>query len=318
MTRRPNVQRSRHSRARGRWWVATLALALTRSAPVEAQLPCTIRPPPANAESAWANAWRDVSHQLEGASASSACAVIELTVRDGHAALVLTTRDGKRGVREVSAPFELQPTAEAMLVTFNPPVVSRDDPPAQPSPTIAAQDAGPPQKPTTLLSRILLGGSAGARVGGGLATPVIDVSASLVSSAWEFGIVGQWEVAYASLAKDNSPPWSGSGVAAGIAVGRRQPLWSQIEIVGGVTLQGVVLHQEMHHKKPEQWMMRADGRIGAYAGAVVPRGSPVRIRMDFGLDRLLSGSQPPPASPDLPSLPSWGATVALGVEANGP
>lgn len=245
-------------------------------------------------------------------------------MRSDRIEVVLTTHDGRRAVREVREPFELAATTDAMLLTLDPPR-NEVEAPTTPSPSATVEssansvsrDARSLDKTPTTLSRISIGGLGGVRVGGGVETPVIELLAALASPPWELGVIGQWEVAYQSLGHPIEQPWSGSGLAAGITVARHQLVGPQLDLNGGFRLEGVVLHQETNHRHPEEWMMKADGRIGVYVGAVIPRQSPVRFRAELGIDTLLGGS-PSPASPELPSLPSWAASVAIGVEANGP
>jgi hypothetical protein len=213
-----------------------------------------------------------------------------------------------------------------MLVTLEGGKLAGDDPPPTlpglaptlvPSSSALTSDTQPPEKAPTTWSRILIGGLGGARFGGGLWTPTVELLAALSARPWELGVIGQWETSYQSLGSQSPQRWSGSGIAVGLTVARRQPLGSQLELTGGARVEGVVLHQETNHKHPEDWMMKADARVGVYAGAIFPRPSSVRFRMEVAVDHLLGGS-PSAATDQVPPLPSWGATLAVGVEGNGP
>lgn len=280
-----------------------------------------MRSAPGQADANWAQAWSSLMLTLRERGDLAGCSTLELVLESEGAQIVLTALDGTRAVRKLQEPFELPSTAEAMLLTLGPPDAAPGSAPdLVPIPvatTTAEREATTPAKKSSPLSRISIGALAGARVGGGLATPVIAALASLTAPPWELGIVGQWEMAYDSLSDKSVAPWSGSGFAVGLMLGRHLPIGSQVDLLGGARLEGVVLHQEMHHRRPEESIMRADGRVGLYAGAVIPRQTPFRVRMEVAVDTLLGGA-PPPASPDVPSLPSWGASLAVGVEANGP
>jgi len=236
---------------------------------------------------------------------------------------MLITPDGRRAVRQLAEPFELAPTVEAMLIGF-------DSAPTAPSQGVVLDEestgtslmdrpAGapslPPPKPA---ANVLLGGSFGTRVGGQLATPVVAAFGALHSGFWELGVTGQWEASYGSIGAEAARAWSAAGFAAGVAVGRRQPLSSVLDLRLGISLAGAVLHQETHHQRPEQWLTRADARLGAYAGAVLPRRGLVRFRTELGVDFVPNTGQTQAATPDIPSLPSWAASLSIGAETNGP
>jgi hypothetical protein len=276
----------------------------------------------------WMAAARDATQQFH--NTSQGCVTIELHSLGDSTELVLTTADGRRTVRQLVEPFEVAPTVRAMLVSF-------DDVPV-PSSVHLSADAGfrggssnssqadllesmpaeHAQTPQKRAVNVVLGGSVGARTGGKLATPVVGAFGALHSGAWELGITGQWEISYESVGADASRAWSASGLAAGVTLGRRQTLWSRVDLRAGISLAGAMLHQETHHQRPEQWLTRADGRLGAYAGPVLPLYGVFRLRAEVAVDFVPLQGQGQTAAPGIPPLPTWAAALNLGVETNGP
>jgi hypothetical protein len=320
------LRSQRHtSRHLARAMLALGALLALIAAPTVSRA-CQVQPLPEDADPAWVAVWREVDRKVRSLDQSGPCSVLELQLRGDRIEVVMTTRAGRRATRAVQAPFEIASTTDAMLVTLEdrstaggatPAITPGLAPALVPSTGVPGSDIQPPEKATTTWSRILVSGLGGVRLGGGLWTPTVGLLAALSARPWELGVIGQWETSYQSLGSQSAQRWSGSGVAVGLTVARRQPLGSQLEITGGGRFEGVVLHQETNHKHPEDWMMKADARVGIYAGAIFPRPSSVRFRMEVAVDHLL-GSSPSAATDQVPPLPSWGATLAVGVEGNGP
>src|SRR5258708_35125446 len=80
---------------------------------------CAVRVVANGVDSAWTTAARDAAQHFRNTSPRSSCATIELRVADESTELVLITSDGRRAVRQLDEPFELAPTMEAMLVSFD-------------------------------------------------------------------------------------------------------------------------------------------------------------------------------------------------------
>ena len=293
----------------------------------QAESACPFRVSSSVVAEEWLKAVRDVENRLQGVSGGGDCAHIELGLRGRGVEIVLVTRNGQRASRELAEPFELDATVQALLMSADalPPraVVadSQSDVPIIPEVPLApkADRAVASESPAPSLNRrIVLGGTAGARVGDRLLSPVWTILGSLDSGPWELGVRAQWESGYSSPSGVQTTGWSASGLAAGISIGQRRAVSRQLDLRAGVLLAGAVLHQETHHEHPEHWLLRTDVRLGGDVGAVWPTRGPVRLRLDLGFDVVADSGQPRSASPELPSLPSWAATVSLGAETNGP
>jgi hypothetical protein len=283
---------------------------------------CAIHAAPELADPRWDTSARALERRLGVAAVPGDCSAVELRPRGGHVELVFATRDGRQAVRELADPAEMEPVVDALLVSLAPaPEPLATAPSSSPIPPAPTHFEAPVPMPTpaTQTSAILLGGALGARAGGGLITPTVGAFGTLGSGHWELAVTGQWESSYESLSgEDEAHAWSASGLAAGVGLGRREHVSAQLDLRAGLSLAGAFLHQETHHVRPEHWLTRADGRVGAYAGAVILRRSPVRIRADVAVDFAPGSSGYPAAAPDIPRLPSWATSFALGAETNGP
>ena len=293
-----------------------------RSSRCFADAHCSVRLSTDTVDAAWVEAARDAERRLGHAGP---CGILELRVAGASASLTLLTADGRRAVRELAEASELAPTVEAMLVAFDPDISSTRhslsnavaiEVPRNEAPRDDATHA--PESPSRPTNSVVLGGVAGVRAGGNLATPVVGAFGAITSGAWELGVAGQWEMSYGSLDGQAARPWGASGFAGSVAIGRRENVSSLLDLRAGVTLAGAMLHQETHHQHPEQWLTRADARLGAYAGVLLPRRGIVRFRAEAAIDFVPITGQTLSASPDLPPLPTWGASLMLGAETNGP
>jgi hypothetical protein len=285
---------------------------------------CSMRIVADGVDAAWATAARDLARHLRSDREGNACGSIHLRVAGDSVDLVLVTQDGRRAVRELAEPTELAPTVEAMLINLDSDsaetrheLVSSDRAVVEPGPP-DQRPAPQLETPAKQATSVVIGGSLGVRVGGNLATPVVGAFGSLVSDPWEIGVAGQWEAAYQSLGADSPRPWSAAAIAAGVALGRRQHLSSALDLRAGVTLAGALLHQETHHQKPEQWLTRADARLGGYAGLLWPRRGVIRFRTELAFDVIPPTGQSQSAAPDVAALPTWAASLTIGAETNGP
>src|SRR5581483_99571 len=110
------------------------------------------------------------------------------------------------------------------------------------------------------------------------------------SPGWELGVFGNWEISYLRLDRQNGPEWSASGLEAGVSIGRRQPLFSSLDLLVGARFAGAVIHQEAHHQRPEPEANDAEGRLGAYVGTSWPRRAHYRLRTALGADYVPVGS----------------------------
>jgi hypothetical protein len=247
------------------------------------------------------------------------CRSIEIRVDDDTAHLVLTAQDGRRAERELAKPFEVAPSADALLMALDERTL-RDEK-TEPRVPVVAPEAGAPAAIASSASKantnLQLGAEGGIRWGGGLAAPTVQAFAALRSGHWELGVFGLWEILYANIGAYQGPEWSAAGLGAGVSLARREPLSSSIDLLGGVRIAGAVIHQETHHQHPEPESNDAEGRIGAYLGAAWPRRAALRLRTVVGGDYVPVGSTRTPVAPGAPVLPNWTATLTIGVEGEG-
>jgi hypothetical protein len=253
------------------------------------------------------------------------CAAIDVDVdldEAGH--LTLIASDGRRAERTLAQPFELAPTVQALLVVLDasaaadtPPSVS-PDPREAPATRIASAEGASAgtdvaRAPTQNGSSVVLGASAGARYGSGIASPTIGALGALRLRHWELGVSSSWELDYKKLGSDG-PSWSGAGLGAGIVVGRRESLASSVDFLLGATVAAAVLHQEIHRFHAEQETTDAEGRLGGYVGIAAPAKASLRLRAQVQADAAVVGPTQRAIAADAPALPAWGLGVQVGVE----
>ncbi len=305
---------------------ALLAAGLSAATAHAASARCDVRVVPPG-HPVWDQAARDASTQLAEHPAVGDCATVVVEVRESGARLVFTTRDGRRAVRKLAGPDELGPTLEALRVTGH--VEAPHSPespavaPAAPAAPLVAGDRTPePHKPAASPpeehSAVHFGASVGARLGThALVSPVFDAFGSLSLEHWEIGVLGQWESGYHELGDEVAAGKRASGLAAGIAVGRREPLGSALSLLGGASLGMAALDEETAEHNPTQGV--AEGRVGAYVGAVVPRRGFTHLRA-----RLVGEIVPnhvgrtPENTAGEPLMPWWATTFTVGLELGRP
>lgn len=311
-----------------RWWtyaaVATGTCWVVPSS-ASASRPCPVRI--VGGGEMWTLAGRDLERQLGSMPGAVRCVAIQVDVdHAGHLSLI--DSDGRRAERELGQPFELGPSVQALLVDLDASVAH--DSPQQVSspdgedgtakgPLISDRDGAtsgspsvrpPPAKDT---SSVVLGAALGARYGGGIATPTVNAFGALRLRRWELGVMGNWEVSYKSLA-DGGPSWSAAGLSAGISVGRRERVNSNLDFLLGATVAAAVLHQETHVRHPEQEATNGEGRLGGYLGVVGPVRGALRFRLQLQADATAVGPTQRTIAADVPALPAWALGAQVGVE----
>lgn len=299
---------------------AYLALALaTRAA--SAAPHCPIRTQPAALQPAWVEAADRARSGL--AAKGGDCKDVLLEVEGSGARLTFTTLDGREATRWLEDPSSLEPALAALQVTLSIQEQETHDPRSAPaSPPVdtprRAKDRGEQSPPTHLLVH----GQVGARLAGSdlMLAPALGAGVALTASDFELGVGAQWEPAYQSLGDVESPSTRLSSLGANIAAGRRNPIGGGRAIVTGVRVSAAVLHQEWwlpgtSEAKTEHEGERAQVRLGAYAGPIIPMSRAIRLRtlleadidpMHVGATRHGENSAPP--------LPWWGVSLSLGVE----
>lgn len=301
--------------------LGALFVGLAATTANAAGTPCHVSVMPSG-NPAWEQAARDVEAKLAARSRPGDCGSAVVEVQGGGARLVFTTSDGRRAVRQLARPAELAPTLEALLVTGS--IATPEEPGAHPAPLPTPIRDRAPARPApshvapAQHAAVHFGASAGARVGThSLVTPVLDAFGSLSLERWELGVFGQWEMGYHELVNEADPRQRSSGLAAGISVGRREPLGGSVSLLGGAQLGLAALDEEVVEHNPTQ--SRAEGRLGAYVGAVVPRRGETHFRAELVGEIVPNHiGQTPESSTGQPLMPWWATTLTVGVELGRP
>jgi hypothetical protein len=314
------------ARAGTRWsfraaWIAGISVSAPSA--LAAPLRCPVRI--TGGGESWLHAASDLQHQLESMAGASQCSAIEVDV-DQTGRLTLITSDGRRAERALAQPFELGPTVQALLVVLDANAAGDASPSGAPrqteapatrvataeTPSVGIDDRSPP--PARIPSSVVLGASLGVRYGSGIASPTIGALGALRLRHWELGVMSNWEMAYKSVTVEG-PSWSGAGLGAGIAVGRREPLGSNLDVLVGATVAAAVLHQETHPARHvELEATNAEGRVGAFIGMAAPARASLRVRAQLQADAAAIGPTERAIAADVPALPAWALGIQVGVE----
>ena len=303
-------------------------------ATIAAQAECPLELVPTDAPAAWTAVAGTAGRRLASASAHD-CQSVEVAVRPSGGALVtFITTDGRRGVRALMSPEELEPALDALLVTLPPdsnaaaapahpraaapapptlPVVATDDVPPQTS--VATRTAASPARGPEVHFRIGL--SAGARFGfrGAYASPALGLRPSGAFGSWELSGALEYDPASAYL-RGSSPPgfklWS---FIAAVQVGRSLP-FGGVAASYGLGLGVATIREEANDANGTAAVADfGQPRVSAYGRVAFPRQSTWKGTLGLDLDAVL-GSIKRRASlrSDLPYLPRWGAIISVGVE----
>lgn len=301
-----------------------LFAALVMASGAAAAAPCEVRVT-GDMEEHWQRAVHDLRAQLAQQPAGD-CASIVLTVVDGGGHLVYTTRDGRTAERKLAGSAELLPTVEALLVTGSTATPESTQPAAPPplhttQPPRAAPVVVVPSTPARpVVPTPIVGIGVGARAGDHkLATPLMELSATLSLTDWELAVLGHWESGYHVL-DDHPEGRRSSGLSAGVAIGRRDALGSGISLVWGADVMLASLDDESSERVQlgQGHVGHAEARLGGYVGAVVPRDTSPRFRATLGADVLPTQLGQPEKDPAGQPLTPWlAATLVLGMEIGG-
>jgi hypothetical protein len=283
---------------------------------------CPLRALPEHPGGAWEQATAKAREAL--ASRSGDCAEVTVEVESDFATLAFTTTDGRRAVRVLHGPDELSPALDALLVTLPPDDTALAPSKNPPNPVVDSgrpPDAAP--SPASNPVHAIVFGLGGGRVAGPtpLLGPSVLLGAALCLPRWELGIDAQWTPTYANLSDDPSRPAHLAGVAAGLAVGRRTPIGTDVALATGISLSAASQHEGWHQVAPTTGKTvhadsdRGQALVGVYAAAVFPRDAKTRVRSSLSgdVDATHLGDDGAPAS-GLPALPWWALTLAIGVE----
>lgn len=283
-----------------------LALA-ARAAPCGAE-PCRIE-----AAASLTPDWHDAARRVhERGLTHEACDRVQLEGLEVGVRLTFVTHDGRYAERLLTAPSELRPTIDALLVTGDAQLATSEGAASVPA-TSAAKRAPPPAAAAAgpALAVHLQGGvRAGAE---SLASPLVTGGASFLLKAWELGVLGAYEFHYARLGGDTSTDRGARALALGVNAGRREPLGAVTLLAGGRVCVVALEYRDVQNDS------HAEGRAGAYVGVTGPRREPWRLRADLAADFVAAGAfrNAGPAGVPPPSItPAWAFTLLIGVDMN--
>lgn len=301
------------------------AAALLCAGPAHAS--CPVELVPESAPPAWAAAARSASERLSSASTQD-CASVEIAVRpSGGALLTFITTDGRRAVRALMAPDEVQPALDALLVTLPPDASAKPAAPApatnEPSAPAAKQDVPPTDADTSKSMKpppeahVMLGVGVGTRFGfgGAYVTPAIALRPSGTIGSWELAGVVEFDPAYSYLPGGVPPGFKLWSFIAGLRFGRRDAIGGAA--VGyGLGLGTASIREEADDiDGSEKAVDFGQPRAALYGRFVLPRRAPVRATFDLEFDLALGNFRKKASiRNDLPALPRWGIVLAVGAE----
>jgi hypothetical protein len=265
---------------------------------------------------AWQHAAVELQQKFESEAGAGSCASVAMEAREGGVRLTFQTRDGRVVQRQIQDPVELIPTVES-LSTEAPLPSAR--PPTGPVPALAPAPAhAVPASPPSEVPRDpyainpLYGAELGVRAGADhLISPCIGAFGAIPVGPWELGILGRYEGRYVStLGGNEGAPKTGS-LTFGVTAGRRIPI-AMFVLRAGVL--GVLA--AVHEQQPgEPDRDRAEGRLGAFAGAVWPAHTTIRLRADLAFEVVpYSIDRSETNATGAYSLPWWGVASTVGVE----
>jgi hypothetical protein len=316
-----------------------LATSFVAGAEVRAAEPeaCTVRLASEDDGKGWKSAVVEAEARVRALPAeANDCRSIEVHVAIDGAVVVFTTRDGRQAVRHVATPAELAATIDALLVTTPPPAIV-EPPPASTTGTAPSTPDRAPAKPTAagdsrhgvprvdarrVETRAFGIVEAGGRLAapGRFVSPLLSLGAHVVLDRWELGVDLTWEPIY-STSLPAPPGFDMLATVVGMGIGRREPLGRGFEVSAmgraGIALVHEEREGELESGEPQG--SRAQMRLGLSGSIIYAKEAPFRVRATLAGDYVptkLGGGQS--VDPLLPKLPSWGATLSIGLEADLP
>jgi hypothetical protein len=291
--------------------------------------PCFAAPCPVEVAGTGTEAWSRAAAEIaDGPSEEdSDCSKIVVELEQDRARVRFTTADGRTAERELAEPEELAPTLHALRVTGPLAAAPEREPPTDSSPPGLAiaqarpeADRGPEPRSSSKTTRVDSSPSfaflAGARGGESqLASPILRASASVALEHWELGVLGGFDLHYGHVPAASAPSDTWAWLA-GVGVGRRE-LVGSVALLGGGRLMLAALRQEADAEGPREYS-RAEIRVGAYGGFVLPRRAAWRFRAELGAELVPHdvGASEDDRSRS-PITPWWAASLVLGVETGG-
>ena len=304
-------------------------------------LPCPIQVVAPTSDVTWSSAASAATaHLSEALGRGTDCQSILLEVHGARAILSLRTADGRRAVRPLTAPAELAPLVEALLTTL-PAAPIVDDPKAQPvaegRPVTPPPDTRPASSARvgerTPMWLVYLAGAGRLGMSDWVgATPSASLAVGGVFERWECGVGGETDFTYAPLTGSKPSGFSLRTYGVDTFVGYRPRLGPIVGVLGAdagasfvdeaMTSLGSAM-QGMHTGSQDAAVVSVHYRpvqfdLGSYVGVVVPITRTIRVRTQLDARYVGMRFAAPPSGVSWPSLPTWDASLSLGVEGVGP
>ena len=290
---------------------------------------CPVRVVPQASDGAWLGAAMSAQARLRAdlrpgeVAQGGDCREVIVHVANDGAVVEFSTMDGRRAIRHIDDPDELWPTIEALSITV--PSALEDPPPATKLVTSAAPPASPAHDaPSEAVGRprsereagVVLGVLLGGRAGwpGSYASPTVGGFAAMVVERWEIGIAAEWESHYVRNEGRVPQGFEMSGYAAGVTLGRREPLGRDLTLLFGARLGGAIVDEE-GIENGSVGGSQGEARAGVHVGLLFPTTSAFRFRSVLAGDGVPSRfGHSATIDTGLPSLPRWMLSLAVGLE----
>ncbi|MBI5532115.1 MAG: hypothetical protein HY898_05350 [Deltaproteobacteria bacterium] len=274
---------------------------------------CSVRVDPGDAPQPWVDAAAKTRRAISiGDAEASDCGSIEVIVDGERAVVRFRTIDGRTAEREIGSPAELVPAVQALLVAG--PVRPAED--GQDLSKVTVRP-GVGTAATGSSMHALVGALATARIAapGGYVSSGGSVFASVATSRWELGVVGDWDPIYGRVsgAVPSEFEMTSFGMAGQFAI--RQPTRGPTLLFGGRAGIGGVSQQSNDVVNGQ----RTEAHLGALAGAVMPAAWMARFRVTI-LGEVVPGrvGRERTLGPGLPILPWWSVGLGVGMEVEVP
>jgi hypothetical protein len=272
-----------------------LLLALVTVAP--AAPPCRVELLPPNAPTVWVSAAAALEHTLRTAPPGDRdCR--DVLIRADRRSVEVTTTDGRRGLRLLAAPVDVEPTVAALIVTV--------------APEARAPRADLVELPGVAARRwaLLLFAAGGGRFTfPGIPSPVVEAMVGVLRGPWELGLFGSWAPTMLSVGTTQAD--LASTAELGISAGRRQPLGAGALLLGA---RAGVVRLSPGPTQSGNTDAGAAPALSAFVGGVIPLLPYLRVRTQLSLQ----WSPPGPSDATDASSSLWSVGVSLGAESGIP
>jgi hypothetical protein len=260
-----------------------------------------------------------------GSDADRDCREVVIHASVERPSVEVVTADGRRGVRRLADPRDVEATVAALIVTVRDGPDPRDDAPGPTTVAAAivkeASPAPPAGEPTPLGWRPQIVAGGGARVSlPGTQSVLLELSLGVARPGWELGLYGAWAPTAVAIGKGAQPTFTSSTEAAVGGAWRPALGSSGVDLIVGARAGLIHFVEGDHVNSTTNSDVSIDGvapALTAWVGAAFATRSIVHFRPQVwyqwaAATRLGSSASDPLAS----SLSSIGLSV--GVESRVP